>query len=392
MPSARRASSNTYLKNGRSQKLHPAADLPSRNSPPATGLTTSPDSLLPQVVQHLRASLLDRLAVQLVRRGEAAVFRGPGARRRQIAGHGACARDQRDGAEDLVGAEAALLADLHQVVQHQLLGGRQGADLLGLAVGDARSRRPLLQLRKVRLDEGDRPVHLAVAKAEEAPVHGVDVDGSGILLLHGLDRDVLATLQLDQILDPVNDHQGTVRCEEADITAVKPAIGVEDLLRLVHLLEVAGRHRRPPEHNFAPAQAIRAIVALVVCLVRLHHPVQDLRLAHVVEARPQFQLHACQGRADDAVSDVRQHLHGARAASFRERVALEQRHGEGGADEVLHIRADGAAARQANLEAAAQHVFQLREDKLLEERRFAALAHGPEAAGVRDLEEHLLER
>eukprot|EP00976_Prorocentrum_cordatum_P112023 1195459-Prorocentrum_minimum.AAC.2 len=63
-------------------------------------------------------------------------------------------------------------------------------------------------LLRPHLDEGDGAVHVAVAVAEHAAVEGVDVRGGGVLLLHGLERDVLAPLELDQVLQAVHQLEG----------------------------------------------------------------------------------------------------------------------------------------------------------------------------------------
>ena len=43
------------------------------------------------------------------------------------------------------------------------------------------------------------------------------------LLLHSFDRDVLAALELDEVLEPVHDLDAAVRSEQRDVARVEPA-------------------------------------------------------------------------------------------------------------------------------------------------------------------------
>mmetsp|Transcript_27002 Transcript_27002/g.58925 ORF Transcript_27002/g.58925 Transcript_27002/m.58925 type:complete len:550 (+) Transcript_27002:119-1768(+) len=327
---------------------------------------------------------LHRLALQLVGGGEAAVVGGPGGRGGEL-GHGAQARDEVDGHQLLRGAELARLVrgqhGAHHLVHHRLV----LQERLGVRVADARLGRKLLDLEHVRLDERDGAVHVAVAVAEDAAVEGVDVGGGGVLLLHGLQRDVLAALELDQVLQAVHQLQGPVRRPDADVTGVEPAVLLEGLVRLVLLLEVAHRHALAAQHHLAAAGAGLPEVLFVRVKVGLALAVQHA-LAGV-----QLDLHGGEGHAHDAVAHVVHGLDGADAARLCEGVTLDQVAPEHRADERLHLRADGAAARDGQPQPPAHHRLHLLED-LLEDGGVAAGGEGGGAAGVRRLEEELHHR
>mmetsp|Transcript_67183 Transcript_67183/g.174937 ORF Transcript_67183/g.174937 Transcript_67183/m.174937 type:complete len:220 (+) Transcript_67183:149-808(+) len=206
---------------------------------PTRPAASSPDCLLPHVLQERGVGDDDRVPVQLVRGGEAPVLRGP--RARGVGGPigRARARDQRHRADDLVGPEAARLSDCHERVEHEFLCLLRLAEVLDALVLHAVRLGPFLELMGIRLHECNRPIHVAVAVAHDATVNAVDIRRGAILFLHGLYGDVLATLELHEVLHAVHDHKGPICGQHAHITRMKPPFLVKDLGSFVRLLEVA---------------------------------------------------------------------------------------------------------------------------------------------------------
>ena len=151
------------------------------------------DALENERLQQLGQALLDGLAVELVRGREELVVGRPWGVGLGLVGV-AVAADQPDGLQPLEGRHPALRALPLEVGQHRGLHFGVLAEELVVVEAEALRGRPLAQLGAVGLHERHRAVHGAVTVAQDAAVERVDEDGLGVLLLHALDRNVLATL------------------------------------------------------------------------------------------------------------------------------------------------------------------------------------------------------
>mmetsp|Transcript_27276 Transcript_27276/g.79493 ORF Transcript_27276/g.79493 Transcript_27276/m.79493 type:complete len:244 (-) Transcript_27276:1519-2250(-) len=225
-------------------------------------------------------------------------------------------------------------------------------------VRDASGIGPLLELEVRRLDKGHGAVHVAVAIAHETSIDTVDVDALAVGGLHRLDGNVLAALELDQVLESVHDLEHATLGPHGNITGVEPAVGVELLTSLLLHHVVAARHGRTADPDLTASRAGFAQMFTVRVQVRLAVAVQDLR------AVVQPNLDGLDRGARNRVLDGPEGLHCARCARLREAVALNEVHIESDAHEVLDVWGQGATTRDTELESASEHLVGLLEDQV----------------------------
>ena len=195
--------------------------------------------LLVHAAELLLIVLLDRLALQLESGRHEAGLGGP-----QL-------RDEGDVAGQLEALEAGLLAVGADLLQHGLGELALGADLLEALV-----------LQTHRLGEVGDLVAVGDAEGHAEGLRALAVDADVVHeragLEHGLDLaegDVLAVLQLDQVLLAVHDLDGAVVPELADVAGLEPpgavAVGGEVLLCLFGHAVVAGGDIASADDDFA---------------------------------------------------------------------------------------------------------------------------------------------
>mmetsp|Transcript_101424 Transcript_101424/g.316208 ORF Transcript_101424/g.316208 Transcript_101424/m.316208 type:complete len:453 (-) Transcript_101424:1057-2415(-) len=333
-----------------------AAALPRRPAGPPSSL----DGHLLHELDVLLVLRPDLLRHDLACRRHAAVVWGPGLHH----GHHGGDVEQRGPGLVLLGGGVELC--LHS--RHHL---GVPAERLALLAGHPRLLRERCELFGLALRQGQRLVHLAVGIGADASSLGVDDVSKAVCRVHVLQRDVLPALELHKVLLTVHDLEVALGREHADVSRVEPAVGVEVLLRLLRLLEVAGRYAGPPDPDLAAPPARLAVGVLRVGgEVRLLLAVGDIRLG------VQRKLHRGERGAGDADRRVEGVLHAGGAAGLREAVPLHQGAAEARAHPLLHLAGDGATARQRELHLAADHVLELLEHEEIEHRRVAAALHG----------------
>mmetsp|Transcript_26494 Transcript_26494/g.58062 ORF Transcript_26494/g.58062 Transcript_26494/m.58062 type:complete len:383 (-) Transcript_26494:842-1990(-) len=185
-------------------------------------------------------------------------------------------------------------------------------------------------------------------------------------VLHLGEGDVLALLQLHQVLLAVDDLQVAVGRELADVARVEPTHALlvhrELLLVLLHHVgvgvvgvdQVAAAHQRAADEDLAAAHAHLGIVQVSVL---------------VVAFLPVLELDAGRGRrrTDGASGVVAAHLNARRSASLGKAVALAARRVEGGLHKRLDLWRERRRSGAGEDDAASEQRLHLLEDELVVE-------------------------
>ena len=193
----------------------------------------------------------------------------------------------------------------------------------------------------VEVRHDDRPQEALVLAHHH---HLVDVLGLEDRLFDRRRLDVLAAQQHDRLLFPADDLDLALAREHGEVARVEPTVGRDDLGGEIRALVVALHHVGPADEEHALPPGAHHVALLVDDL--------DLDLRH--------------GRADGAGHRRRRRAHRDDRRRLGEAVALQQQYARGG-EEAVDVARQGAPARHAKAEAAAEPRAQLAEDQRLAE-------------------------
>ena len=115
---------------------------------------------------------------------------------------------------------------------------------------DSVGLRPLHGHRLAQLHHSHRSVHVSISVTADSSSNSIDKRTVAIRHLHLLKRDVLATLELDEVLLAVHNSKASIRHELANITSVEPAILSIFFLRLIGHHVVSDRDIVSTNYNF----------------------------------------------------------------------------------------------------------------------------------------------
>mmetsp|Transcript_17943 Transcript_17943/g.51406 ORF Transcript_17943/g.51406 Transcript_17943/m.51406 type:complete len:209 (+) Transcript_17943:330-956(+) len=197
---------------------------------------------------------------------------------------------------------------------HELLGGLDSLEITRNAI----LLSPLHGNDLVQLHQSDGTVHVTVTVAADTARDGINELGVTIGHLHVFDGNVLASLELDQILLPIDDAQTAILHELANISRVEPAIFPELLQGLLRHHVVAKGDVVSLSHDLTTAvDAVALHIASIGIEIRHSGLIGDLG------AGIEPHLHGGHGNSSNAGPKVGWVLDGQKGAGFGKAVSLE---------------------------------------------------------------------
>mmetsp|Transcript_30383 Transcript_30383/g.90622 ORF Transcript_30383/g.90622 Transcript_30383/m.90622 type:complete len:717 (-) Transcript_30383:223-2373(-) len=309
------------------------------------------NALLPNLLKLLLEHCYDGPPLQLVRRRQAPVLRRPRL------------GQERHGLKHFDAAESPLLRLVLHIRHdsHHQLGGI--LHLVEIAL-DTVGRRPLHGRHLIDLHEGNGTIHIAIAIAADPSQCRVHKLGISVRHLHVLHSNVLSPFELDEILLPIDDAEGSVRHELSDVPRMK-----ETGILLEFLLGLIGHHVISRGEGMTAAQYLSAAVdGISGDVAGVGGKVGKSALVHDLGARFELDLDGGDGLAGDSSAKVEGVLDGQARAGLGQAVSLVQRTSEASPHERLHLLVQRPAAAQRQPQLPSHHLGKFLEHQRLEQR------------------------